>query len=274
MIRTCIKLVRPSSLPVILSAVALATMLSGCFLAQEAAETTVGAASEAAGQEVGEAIGARVASAAQLPTAGTAQWNQFMVSQAQVLFSYAFAANGMWPAEATYEEGEWTRYEARTAEGEDAGFQTLERAFLTTTEDGNEWWRVRAQQEEDTWVYEALIDPERDEVVRLRSRDPEGNVGEVPVTERTVYQSPQRLTEESIEGATVATDELSTPAGTFSTREVEYAGGMGGGTVTWHLSEAVPGHVVRYRTQGDQGRAWTSTLVEYGSDATTTLDSY
>jgi hypothetical protein len=265
---------RASSLSAVVLAAVLGTALSGCFLVQEAAQTTVGAASEAAGEEVGEAIGARVASAANVPTAGTAQWNQFMVSQAQVLFSYAFAANGMWPGEATYEEGERVRYEFQTADGEDAGFQTLERAFLTTTEDGNEWWRVRAQQEDDTWVYEALINPERDEVVRLRSRDPEGNVGEVPVTERTVYQSPQRLTEESIEGATVGREELDTPAGTFSTRKVEYKGGMGGGTVTWYLSEDVPGHVVRYRAEGNQGNAWISTLVDHGSDATTTLDSY
>ncbi len=266
---------RASSLSAVVVTIVLTTLLSGCFLVQEAAESTVGAAGEAAGQEVGEAIGARVASAANLPTAGTAQWNQFMVSQAQVLFNYAFAANGMWPAEATYEAGEWVRYEFRTADDGDAGFQTLERAFLTTTEDGNEWWRVKAQQkEDDTWVYEALINPEQGEVVRLRSKDPEGNVGEVPVTERTVYQSPQRLTEESIEGATVGTEELDTPAGTFSTRKVEYTGGMGGGTVTWYLSEEVPGHVVRYRTQGNQGNAWISTLADYGSDATTTLDSY
>jgi len=249
-------------------------MLSGCFLVQEAAQTTVGAASEAAGEEVGEAVGARVASSARLPTAGTAQWNQFMVSQAQVMFNYAFAANGLWPAEATYEEGEWVEYEFQTEEDGSAGFQTLERAFLTTTEEGNEWWRVRAQQEEETWVYEALINPEREEVMRLRSKDPEGNVGEVPVTERTVYRSPQRLTEESIEGATEGTEELNTPAGTFTTREVQYTGGMGRGTVTWYLSEEVPGHVVRYRTQSDQGTAWTSTLTDYGSDATTMLDSY
>jgi hypothetical protein len=89
-----------------------------------------------------------------------------------------------------------------------------------------------------------------------------------------VYRSPQRLTEESIEGATVGTEELDTPAGTFSTRKVEYTGGMGGGTVTWYLAEDVPGHVVRYRTQGNQGAAWVSTLVEYGTDATTTLGSY
>ncbi len=263
-----------SSLSAVVLAAVLATGLSGCFFVQEAAESTVGAATEAAGEEVGQAIGARVASAANLPTAGTAQWNKFMVSQAQVLFGYAFAANGMWPAEATYEEGEWVRYEFRTADGGEAGFQTMERAFLKTAGDGNEWWRVRAQQQEDAWVYEALINPERGEVVRLRSRDPEGNVGEVPVTERTVYRSPQRLTEESIEGATVGTEELDTPAGTFSTRKVEYTGGMGGGTVTWYLAEDVPGHVVRYRTQGNQGAAWVSTLVEYGTDATTTLGSY
>ncbi|WP_263788397.1 hypothetical protein [Salinibacter grassmerensis] len=191
-----------------------------------------------------------------------------------MLFSYAFAANGMWLAEATYEEGERVRYEFQTADGEEAGFQTMERAFLTTGEDGNEWWRVRAQQNEETWVYEALIDPEREEVVRLRSKDPEGNVGEVPVTERTVYQSPQRLMEECIEGARVGTAELDTPAGMCSTREVEYTGGMGGGTVTWYLAEGVPGDVVRYRTQGTQGNAWISTLVEYGDDATTTLGSY
>lgn len=265
---------RASSVSIVIAIGVLATSLSGCFLVQEAAESTVGAAGEAAGQEVGEAIGARVASAANLPTAGTSQWNRFMVSQAQVLFNYAFAANGMWPAEATYDEGEWVRYEFRTGDDGDAGFQTLERAFLTSTDDGNEWWRVKAEQEDDTWVYEALINPERGEVVRLRSKDPDGNVGEVPVTERTVYQSPQRLTEESIEGATVGTEELNTPAGTFSTRKVEYTGGMGSGTVTWYLSEDVPGHVVRYRAQGEEGNAWISTLAAYGKDATTTLDSY
>jgi len=72
----------------------------------------------------------------------------------------------------------------------------------------------------------------------------------------------------------VGEEQVDTPAGTFSTRRVEYTGGMGSGTVTWNLSEEVPGHVVQYRTQDEQGNAWTSTLVDYGSDATTTLDSY
>ena len=252
----------------------LAVSLSGCFLIEEAARSTVSAAGEQAGEEVGESIGQQVAASANLPTAGTSQWNQFMVTQAQVIFNYAFSANGMWPAEANYEEGEWVQYQFETAEGEDTGFQTVRRAFLTTTEDGNEWWRVEAQQEGDSWVYEALINPENGEVVRLRSKDPEGNVGEVPVTERTVYQSPQRLTEESIEGATVGERQLDTPAGAFTTQEVRYQGGMQGSTVVWFLSEEVPGHVVRYRVDGSQGNSWTSTLADYGNNATTTLDSY
>jgi hypothetical protein len=265
---------RRSSLFVLLAAALLATGLSGCFLVEEAARSTVGAAGEAAGQEMGEAIGQQLAPSADLPTSGTAQWNQFMASQAQVLFNYAFAANGMWPAEANYEEGEWVQYEMSAAGDGDAAFRTLERAFLKTTEDGQEWWRVKAEQEEDTWVYEALLDPEDGDVVRLRSKDPEGNVGEVPVTERTVYQEPQQLTEESVEGATVGNESVDTPAGSFTARKVQFEGGMGGGNTTWYLSEEVPGHVVRYRVQGNQGNAWISTLSDYGSDATTTLDSF
>jgi len=146
------------------------------------------------------------------------------------------------------------------------------RAFLTTTEDGDQWWRVRGVQNGETWVYEALLDPEQETVVRLRSRDPKGKVGEVPVTEQTVYRPPQRLTEESVEGATTGTEEVDTPAGTFAARRVEYSG-MGDGTTTWFLADEVPGHVVRYRAARN-GTPYTSSLLDYGTDATTQLNSY
>lgn len=242
--------------------------LQGCSGVNRAIDS----AADAAGEVVGEAVGQRIASAADLPTAGTTQWNQFMVAQAQVLFNYAFSAGGMWPAEATYEEGEWTEYRVGL-EGE-SGINTLERAFLTTTEDGNEWWRVRATQNDESWVYEALVDPDQREVVRLRSEDPEGNVGEIPVTEQTVYNPPQRLTDESVEGATTGSEEVETPAGTFTARRVEYAGGMAGGQVTWYLSDSVPGHVVKYRVTGSDSDAWESTLIDYGTDASSVLNSY
>lgn len=250
----------------------LAFTLSGCSGVGQAVRSGVDSAADAAGEVVGQAIGQRLASAADLPNAGTPQWNQFMAAQAQVLFNYAFSAGGMWPAEATYEEGEWARY--RVGVEQESGINTLERAFLATTEDGNEWWRVRAMQEDETWAYEALVDPEQQEVVRLRSKDPEGNVGEIPVTEQTVYNPPQRLTDESVEGATTGTEEVETPAGTFTARRVEYSGSMGGGQITWLLSDEVPGHVVKYSVSGSESETWQSTLVEYGADASTVLDSY
>lgn len=250
-------------------------VFTSCFFVEEAVETGVNSAASAAGEEVGESIGQQLAPTAQLPTHGTGAWNQFMVSQAQVLFGRAFAAGGMWPAEASYAPGEWVKYQTTVSGDSEAALDTLERAYLKETSDGNQWWRVRGFQEGDSWVYEALVDPTQEEVVRLRAKDPEGNVGEVPVTENTVYQSPQRLTEESIEGATVGTEQVETAAGTFSTRHVEYQGGAGGGTITWYLSEEVPGHVVKYQIENEQQEtAWTSTIVAHGTDATTTLDAY
>lgn len=261
-------------LPALLFVAAVGWTTSGCFLVGEAVETGVESASAAAGEEVGEAIGKQLAPAVQLPAYGSAQWNQFMVSQAQVLFSYAFSAGGMWPGQATYAPGEWAEYRLRASGDNSAALDTLERAFLRTTDDGNEWWRVRGIQGGQPWIYEALVSPDRQEVLRLRAKDPEGNVGEVPVTEGTVYQPPQRLTEESVEGATTGTTTVDTPAGEFSARRVEYQGAAAGGTVTWFLAEDVPGDVVRYRVRGSGGSSWTSTLIAYGDDATTQLDSY
>ncbi len=253
-------------------AVAVAGGLTGCFSPGSAVQQGINSATSAAGEQVGKAIGAEIASAADLPPPGSAQYNQFMVSQAQVLFSHAFSAGGMWPAEATYESGEWAAYERR-ASGQDTALDTLERAFLTTTDDGNEWWRVRGTQDGEEWVYEGLLDPEQETVVRLRSRDPEGNVEEVPVTEETVYQPPQQLTEESVEGATVGTESVETAAGTFTARRVEYSGAAQGSTAIWFLSDEVPGHVVQYQVRQNEDE-WTNALINHGTGATTELDSY
>lgn len=247
--------------------------LSGCVSPGQAVQRGLNSASEAAGEQVGKAIGSQLAAAANLPPAGTARWNQFMVGQAQVLFTYAFSAGGFWPSQATYEPGEWTMYRLAASDDNTAALDTLERAFLTRTEDGNEWWRVRGFQDDNVWFYEALIDPERGRVVRMRAKDPEGTVSEVPVTEGTVYQPPQRLTAESIEGATEGTESVTTPAGTFTARRVVYSGATAGGTVTWFLSDEVPGHVVTYKVESDDS-SWTSTLTDHGTDATTQLDSY
>ncbi|MEF8795184.1 MAG: hypothetical protein V5A48_01915 [Salinivenus sp.] len=246
--------------------------LTGCFSASSVVDEGLDSAADAAGEQVGKALGAEIVRAANLPPPGSARYDQVMVQQAQIMFSYAFSAGGVWPAEAQYESGEWASYQVRAAEGETA-LDTLERAFLKRTDDGNEWWRVRGVQGGETWVYEALLDPEQEEVLRMRTRDPKGKVGEVPVAEKTVYRPPQRLTEESVEGATTGTEQVEIPAGTFTARRVEYSGMGSGGTVTWFLSDEVPGHVVRYQASRN-GNRYTSSLVDYGTDATTRLSSY
>jgi hypothetical protein len=263
---------RPIGLLVLAAALLAGGTLSGCFSPGAAVQEGIESATSAAGEQVGQALGAEIAQSANLPPAGSARYNRFMASQAQVMFSYAFSAGGMWPAQATYKPGEWATYRVRTSEG-GAALDTLERAFLTTTEEGNEWWRVRGTQDGESWVYEGLLDPEQETVVRLRAKDPNGEVGEVPVTEQTVYRSPRRLTEESVDGATTGTQEVTTPAGTFTARRVEYSGTPSGGTVTWFLVEEVPGHVVRYRTSQGENQ-YTSSLLDYGTDATTQLNSY
>jgi len=108
--------------------------LGGC---STAIQEGVSSATPAAGEQVGEALGAEIVRAADLPPPGSARYNQVMVQQAQIMFTYAFSAGGSWPAQGQYEPGEWATYRIRTAEGETA-LDTLERAFLTTTEDGNE----------------------------------------------------------------------------------------------------------------------------------------
>ncbi|MFW6138351.1 MAG: hypothetical protein ACOC7U_04175, partial [Spirochaetota bacterium] len=165
--------------------------------------------------------------------------------------------------------GEYTIFEWKP---EDGTTITMEKAYLKQTEEGRQWWRVSWTEEKDTWIYEALLSPQEERLVRLRARDAEGNEGEVPVTEGTVYAPPAKVSDESIEGASVGKETLTTPAGKFSTNHVVFMGG--GGTVEWWLSEEVPGGVVKYLAREGDETFWTCVLAETGDGATTKLNSY
>lgn len=244
----------------------------GCGTVERAVDTGMQAVGQTAGERVGEALGDRLAARVNLPAAGTAQWNRFMASQAQVFFNYAISAGGYWPGNVNYTPGEWTRFQIETVDDEGTQYE-FERAFLSTAE-GDQWWRISAEYDGGSWIYEALIDTTKQQMVRLRAQDPDGNIGEIPVTERTVYHSPQELTEESLEGATTGTEEVIVPAGSFTARRIEFSGMSGSSTVTWWLADDVPGEIVKYQVTQDEEIVWSSNLVEYGSGATTTLDSY
>lgn len=221
-----------------------------------------------------QAVYKRVAPKASLPAAGTPGWNQFMTLQAQVIFSYSFSAGGLWIGPVDYKPGEWTKFEFKV---QDEPSVVLEKAFLKRTDDGKEWWRVSwTTAEEGTWVYEALIATEESQLLRLRARDVDGNEGEIPVTGgEVIYMAPTEVTQESIQGATVGKENITTPAGTFSADHVVYMAVTGEGEIEWWVTDKVPGGVVKYQLKTkEEGVIWSSTLKEKGTNATTILKSF
>ncbi|MFB6346760.1 MAG: hypothetical protein ABEK50_13480 [bacterium] len=260
----------------LLIAMLLSVGLSGCANPEDViVSSAMEGMQRAAGERVQNATYRALAPEETAPEPNQTQnWNRYMIHHAQTIFAHSFTVGGYWITRAGYEPGEWTRFQIRTNDNENEII--LERAFLKRTSDGNEWWRVTWTANDDkTWVYESLIDPNQGNLLRLRGKDSEGNVKEIPVQKGTVYQQPRELTEESIEGAIVGSSTIETPAGSFSGDHVQY-GAMGAqGDVNFWLNDSVPGGVVKYQmSHSRQGAVWTSTLIDYGTGATTQLESY
>lgn len=81
-----------------------------------------------------------------------------------------------------------------------------------------------------------------------------------------------RPTKESVDGATVGTENLTTPAGTFSAKRVRF--GSTGARQEWWLSPQVPGGWVQYTVNAeDKEDGFTMRLVAHGTGATSELGS-
>lgn len=209
---------------------------------------------------------------ARFPATWTDQWMNLYTGY---LFDVAFHAGSYSVTQNAYRPGEWTRWQM-IDDGESAP-TFIERAFLARTDENNEWWRVKYTNTEtdETIVLEGLFSPAREELLRLRGRFPGEEVKEMPVQDGTYgYAEPVYLTEESIEGATVGTERLSLPAGTFQAKHVRYE--ATGANLEWWLADAVPGGVVKYLRQADTGAStgddrapssWTLELEDFGTDA-------
>ena len=253
----------------------LSVVLSGCVSFEDMlfdefhkngneSSSTTGNADSGAAQKA-DSSGSRA------PSSGP-QWNQLMVSQAQMAFSFAFSAGGMWAGQVGYKPGEFTKFEW-TMKGEDS--IVIERAFLKELENGNQWWRVSWKDSEGLWVWESLIDTQNSQMLRMRARDTDGNEGEVPVSGESVYMSATELTRESVQGATVDKGKVDVPAGRFQADHVVYLAGSGGGQIEFWLAPQIPGGVVKYLiSQSGEGVLWDSQLTEYGKKAETILNSY
>ncbi len=205
------------------------------------------------------------------PSSGP-QWNQLMITQAQMAFGFAFSAGGMWAGQVGYKPGEFTKFRW-TVEGEDS--IELERAYLKELENGKQWWRVSWKDSEGLWVWESLIDTQNSQMLRMRARDIDGNEGEVPVSGETVYMPATELTRESVQGATVDKGKVDVPAGRFQADHVVYLAGSDGGQIEFWLAPQIPGGVVKYQiSQKGEGVLWTSVLSDFGKKAETVLNSY
>jgi hypothetical protein len=258
-------------------ALVLATLplLTGC----EFLNSLTGAASNTAGDTIGKSIGDAIAR----------QYTpQFAAIYAQVIFTYAFHSGAGWIEETAYAPGQWTRWRGTSSKesGRNAG---MEKAFLQSTADGKEWWKVKFLDPEssDTIILEGLFTANRTQLLRLRGKFPGQEAGEIPVTEGSVYQQPTRLTAESLAGALVGEENVTVPAGTFPAKHYRYSSLGSGGASDWYLSDRVPGGLVKYGATSTSNTApatagtetvpstadYSFELEAFGEDATSELGS-
>ena len=174
------------------------------------------------------------------------------------LFTVQFLS-GATMFESDYKPGEWTRWQVSIEDDDDK--QTNERAFLGKPTDGGEWWRMKTittskDGSADTVSLETLFkadagNDQTQKLVRMRGKLP-GNTEpqELIVPEQYAMWNMagsmgRKPTKESIEGATIGVETVTTPAGTFKAKHVRF--GMGGGTMDWWLDVTAVGGWVKFQ---------------------------
>jgi hypothetical protein len=206
-----------------------------------------------------------------------AQYSQMIMQQIMpMVFSMAFHSGTYSFQEKEYAPGEYTRWRMVDSEGNDTTY--LERAFLGKAADGSQWWRVKYvfngdNATRDSMTLEGEFSADRSQIIRMRSLMPgQAAPAEMPVQENSFgYMPPTILTAQSLAGATVGTESVTVPAGTFSARHVRF-GDMTGGTLDWWLNDGVPGGMVKYSVGGGpNGKASLLELIEKGTGAKSVL---
>jgi hypothetical protein len=204
------------------------------------------------------------------------------------LFSLQYAS-GAAMFEEDYKPGEWTKWSMTDGGNKDES-QTVERAFLALQPDSSEWWRTKTistwkednKEMADTVIMEALYKPTSEwtkELVRVRAKLP----GNKDAQELLVPQGMgminynaaifgTRPTKESIEGATVGEEKITTKAGPFTAKHIRFA--AGNGTLDWWVTKEAPGGWVKFTgpsNYGDEKAVYTMELVAKGTGAKSEL---
>jgi hypothetical protein len=196
----------------------------------------------------------------------------FMNVYMSTIFTYAFNPGGYDIAQAAYKPGEYTRWSGHGDGGK--GIQ-VERAHLFDDAQGRQWWKVKFTDDSGrTTIIEGLLDGQSQRFVRMRAKFPDDQQGnEMPVDQQSYYHPPQKLSPESVEGASRGTESVSVPAGTFSAKHIVFGGYDG--SHEWWVASAVPGGAVKQlmtSPRSDKAR-WEMTLTAYGSNAQSELGS-
>ncbi len=193
-----------------------------------------------------------------------------------LMFQSLFAANGYSMEMSRYQPGEWTEWQLTTG-GKDDKPVAMRKACLKRLANGNEWWQIRipGDQPDETMVLEVLFSKEKRSIRRMRQRIGKGDAKEMPVTE-SWYTAPAKLTPESVEGSiTHRSVKVTVPAGRFTADLLEFAAGVGEGSLHLWRAKGVPGDVVKSDvTDADGQVGWATLLTAYGKGATTELGSY
>lgn len=236
--------------------------------------TAIDAAANKTGDVVGQRIGEHV----------VRTWSPMLMNYYNgYLFGLAFNSGGYEIGE-PYTPGQWTKWNAEGPATEGKKPNTIERAYLYADKDKNQVWRVKFTDAEtnDTIILEAKFSPDRSKLLRMRAKYPKDTEPqEVPVDEQTYYIPPRKLTKESLKGATVGTESITVPAGTFTAQHLKF-GSPQGVTHEWWNAKGVPGGTVQFRdtapkqTDQPEGAAvdpdnFTMLLTAHGTGAVTEL---
>lgn len=259
-------------------AAATGLVSAGCStLVNSALDSAARSTGNTIGDRIGKSIGNQVGNA--VATRFTPAMTNFYTSY---LFGLAFSSGGYIVGQTDYQPGQYTRWNLPS----DDEKSWLERAYLKSTDDGNQWWRVKFYDAEnkETAILEGLFDAGQSKLLRLRAKFPDDKEPqELPVQDNAYYVPPAALTAESIEGATVGQETITVPAGTFNTRHVKY-GSANSVTWEWWLSDEVPGGMVRYLLSSPEESGsessddtdvdsdnWELVLLEHGEGAVSEL---
>ncbi|MFH5882802.1 carboxypeptidase regulatory-like domain-containing protein [Halalkalibaculum sp. DA3122] len=193
-----------------------------------------------------------------------------------MMFTYLFNSFGYNMELTDYKAGEWTKWRLVTEEDDEDDTLVMRKAFLNETDDGQQWWQIQLFEEDGTtasYTAEVLFDTNKSSIRRYREQIGDNDPQEKPVTENW-YSQPNRLTQESIEGAIEERDvQIEVPDGTYSADLINFGVSPGVNLKIWRVLD-VPGGTVQYSTEQEDEMVYKSQLVDYGTDADTILGSY